>query len=1006
MIPSACSTVAPPAGRAEPSRQKTELRLWHGWRTERQRILESVVDEFECRNAEVAIAIESFGPSAGFVAERMLLDSTRRPPELALVDRDSIPLLAEAGLIRPLDEIFEAGSESDILLKKRKLLDSARAFATFDGRLYGIPAYLNPYVMIYDPEALHADTGTARPPASWNDLIDVAAKLEKMPAVKDRWVLSVRSMAPLFQILCAQKGITLFEYESDSHSGEVIREELDFIRSLRREHALLPPQHKHWAPQFSGVANGRALFQIDTAMTFARISGGSERTLAAAEVPADSRTSRTTLAHSPIFVASTAADGSAVLKFLEFFYSPERYARFVNELAVVSPWKGAASPGQTSISDIRSYARIVSAAERALVQPLHARNGTAMPRIARIVERLDAGLLSSRKATKEILEVTTEADGLAETLQSSPVIVSWADSTERLFAGDRAGSRLPPVWISAVRNEHESFQLALSTAVEMNDLTLSCAPFVSADNGLPDIKIDAALIDDTNVSIPLVAAKPGLYPNVLRPIDGFSASPGELTRIWVSVFVPAGIPPGDYPSRITIMRADTVAAEVPITVRVFPLEIPAAPSLPAFAGLNYNLIAQYYGVAAGSREYRELMDAFYWYLVERRLTPLQPPVSLDSPNLASYMNDPRLSGYRLPFNPAEKRFAEAVAAAEQGGWLDKTFSYFIDEPTYHQYKDILDAAELIHSMPASPKFLVACFPDDPLIGAVDIWCIHLRFLPEGIPHGHMERADYVDAVARRLEAGDDIWWYTAGAVAPVPTLHVEDDPSAFRIIPWMQRLYQITGFLHWEAANWQGSLNDPFVNFFGNGEGVLVYPGKSGPISSIRLELLREGLEDLEYLTLLQKGIEQVRRKLATEEYEDAASQRVGEICRRLIQDAALRTSGSGDLLLLAHFLREPGLIERVREEVIDETIALHRRPHAIVLTKPEEKQYTGFDEARIYGMTEPGCHVEINGRDVTVSESGDFSARFPLRSGTNRFEILLQNEGSAKLIHRKIEKE
>ena len=1001
---SACSTLSSSSAIEDGSHQKTEFNLWHGWRTEKQQILESIVDEFNCRNSDIRILAESPASSGGFVAEQMLISGARRPPDLALVDRYSIPQLAKAGLIRPLDEFFVSRTEPGKLLREQELLDAAQAYGGYEGKLYGVPAYLNPYVLIYNPEALRADTGTERPPASWGDLVNIGAKLEKRPAGEERWVLSVRSMAPMFHILCAQKGINLFEAEPGGDAIESVEERLDFIRSLRHEHLLLPPHYKYWDPKFAGVADGRALFQIDTATMFARIKGNSEWKLEVSEVPSDSHTSRTALARSPVFVVSSTADTTAAMKFLEFFYSPEQYSRFIRESMVVSPWKDAISPSNKLVSDSRSYSQIVSAAEHASVLPLHSRTGKVMPEIAQIVDKLDAGLMSPRKAKKEMLKAIGEGRTL-EKSSSASIVVSWADSTARLLASDRAGSRSPPVWISAGRNENESFQLALSADIERKGLTLSCAPFISSDNDPTDIKFDAALIEDTRVSKPLVTAKAGFYPNVLRPFDEFGISPGKLTRIWISAFVAASVSPGEYSSRITITRGDTVEAEIPIMLRVFPLKIPETPAQPAFIGLNYDLIAGHYKIDSEADEHRALMDAFYWYLVERRLTPLQPPVPLDSPHLASYMNDERVSGCRIPFNPAEKRFETAAAFAEQGGWLDRTFSYFIDEPTYHQYRKVLDAAERIHSMPSSPKFLVACFPDNPLIGAVDIWCIHLRFLPEGIPRGHMERSKYVEAVAARLEAGDDVWWYTAGAVAPVPTLHVEDDPAAFRIIPWMQQLYQITGFLHWEAANWQGSLDDPFVDYFGNGEGVLVYPGKAGPISSIRLELLREGLEDLEYLTLLRSGVEQVRRKLATEEYEDAAAIRVGEICRRLIQEAALRASESGDVLLLSHFSREPGLIERVRGEVAEETISLDRRPYAIVLTEPEEKRYTGFDKARIYGLIEPGSRVEINGCEAIVAESGEFSAHFPLHSGANNFEILLRNGENTKLIHRRIER-
>ena len=46
-----------------------------------------------------------------------------------------------------------------------------------------------------------------------------------------------------------------------------------------------------------------------------------------------------------------------------------------------------------------------------------------------------------------------------------------------------------------------------------------------------------------------------------------------------------------------------------------------------------------------------------------------------------------------------------------------------------------------------------------------------------------------------------------------------------------------------------------------HGDGVLLYPGPAGPIGSIRLANIRDGLEDYEYLWLLAQkdGIEAAR---------------------------------------------------------------------------------------------------------------------------------------------------
>ena len=44
-----------------------------------------------------------------------------------------------------------------------------------------------------------------------------------------------------------------------------------------------------------------------------------------------------------------------------------------------------------------------------------------------------------------------------------------------------------------------------------------------------------------------------------------------------------------------------------------------------------------------------------------------------------------------------------------------------------------------------------------------------------------------------------------------------------------------------------------------NGNGSLYYPGPIGPVSSIRLEVLRDGIEDYEYFNLLRQAVTQVR---------------------------------------------------------------------------------------------------------------------------------------------------
>jgi hypothetical protein len=95
------------------------------------------------------------------------------------------------------------------------------------------------------------------------------------------------------------------------------------------------------------------------------------------------------------------------------------------------------------------------------------------------------------------------------------------------------------------------------------------------------------------------------------------------------------------------------------------------------------------------------------------------------------------------------------------------------------------------------------------------------------------------------------------------------------MVPWITWRYGMNGILYWDLTFWPQTPDpwlDPVTYLSGflcseggvlNGEGSLLYPGHhtnrytgqknvDGPVSSIRFELLREGIEDYEYLWLLK----------------------------------------------------------------------------------------------------------------------------------------------------------
>lgn len=123
----------------------------------------------------------------------------------------------------------------------------------------------------------------------------------------------------------------------------------------------------------------------------------------------------------------------------------------------------------------------------------------------------------------------------------------------------------------------------------------------------------------------------------------------------------------------------------------------------------------------------------------------------------------------------------------------------------------------------------------------------------------------------RLGEGNPLWWYGCTAPrSPNPTYHIDDTVLSARIESWMKADYNIQGNLYWSTCLYSEPGQAEAItypeNFYTgnaarslsvNGEGFLFYPGKKygvdGPIPSLRLEQIRDGLEEYEMIYSLKQ---------------------------------------------------------------------------------------------------------------------------------------------------------
>lgn len=108
----------------------------------------------------------------------------------------------------------------------------------------------------------------------------------------------------------------------------------------------------------------------------------------------------------------------------------------------------------------------------------------------------------------------------------------------------------------------------------------------------------------------------------------------------------------------------------------------------------------------------------------------------------------------------------------------------------------------------------------------------------------------------------NLWtYYCCGQSQKVPNRFFAMPSARNRILGMILYDYEIAGFLHWGFNFWYSQYSireiDPYEvtdagKAFPSGDSFLVYPGQDGPVDSIRHEVMREGLQDMRALQLLE----------------------------------------------------------------------------------------------------------------------------------------------------------
>jgi hypothetical protein len=386
---------------------------------------------------------------------------------------------------------------------------------------------------------------------------------------------------------------------------------------------------------------------------------------------------------------------------------------------------------------------------------------------------------------------------------------------------------------------------------------------------------------------------------------------GRNQPLWVEIFVPAGTQPGKYAGWARVTSGGRVACSIPIALTVWAFTLPSTATLRSSFGLNgIALLKKHRGHYTNDDELYTLTRVYAQAALQHRISihggsMVPPKFGGDSGRLRldwrGYDAEvgPFLNGTAIPEGeplhgakatsvelrtpksfPREEQRAEYWAASaqhfQQAGWSDRLFLYLWDEPPAADYPKVLERGRAsLRAYPGIRNLLTTPFTTK-LEEAVQIWTPLVNCLERkpGSDDFCVE-APPMEAYLREVERGKSLWFYQScashGCNAPGghyfegwPSYMIDASGAANRVMQWVAWKYKIEGELYFSMNEAFGHAQDPWTDvrlFGGNGDGTLFYPGRPDriggvtdiPIESIRLKLIRKGMEDYEYLALLAK---------------------------------------------------------------------------------------------------------------------------------------------------------
>jgi hypothetical protein len=557
---------------------------------------------------------------------------------------------------------------------------------------------------------------------------------------------------------------------------------------------------------------------------------------------------------------------------------------------------------------------------------------------------------------------------LAIALAAAPALARgatlWtAAATEKIRADAAARPEATTAQLSAARNEFEAFQIVVTgpaSGVSVTGAQLQGPGTIPAPKLFREDFIDVQRPSS-------VDGGTGRYPDALVPdVDDvvgekrnafpFDVSGGESRAVWVEFHVPPDAAPGAYQGAVTV-HFDGGDHAVPVQLTVWGFGLPSTASLKTAFTMTASALQRQHGASGEAltalrQRYAQLaldhrisISNFWddgnrdWSHIDNAYGPFLDGTA--STQLAGAQMTSVQSGADLD---SAAQHAEWAAHFREHGWFDRLFQYTCDEPPLTcNWSDIPSRAQAAKQ--GDPEFRTLVTTDldqatqNGVLDAIDVMVPVVNFVDDrpvsdlGWTDGGDKSPDY--ARFAKSAPRKELWLYQScmshgcGGTVDIgnpsaeqryytgwPSYEIDASATRNRAMEWLSFRYGSTGELYYEMA--QAYFNgDPWTDawaFNGNGDGTFFYPGTPAriggstdiPVASLRMKMIREGMEDYEYLKLLSdlgggQDAQQIAQQLFPRAYQTDVSADALMSARAALAQKIMERGGGGAPPVAAH---------------------------------------------------------------------------------------------------------